>query len=232
MGPARQPHGPNNGAAHANRIQTSAAAALPPLVSRSPAAIHAAICQPPPVAIKGVHPSPLEQPFPPPPLVAATTPSCLPSLSCRKPPPWSPFEPPNTTPSSAPTPGAPSTPLSAPLAAPLRHHRRSPPLGLCRHGNPCTDEPLPPQTPQTGSLSHRLPLATSAAHLIAGHCWNQPVLPAPVRHGSSLAPGSGLPAHEPDGWELGRANVGPGEQSIFSFSKDLIQVNSNIVQTY
>jgi hypothetical protein len=161
MGPARQPHGPNNGAAHADRIQTSAAAALPPLVSRSPAAIHAAICQPPPVAIKGVHPSPLEQPFPPPPLVAATTPSCLPSLSCRKPPPWSPFEPPNTTPSSAPTPGAPSTPLSAPLAAPLRHHRRSLPLGLCRHGNPCTDEPLPPQTPQIGPSRHLLPLATA-----------------------------------------------------------------------
>jgi hypothetical protein len=179
MGPARQPHGPNNGAAHADRIQTSAAVALPPLVSRSPAAIHAAICQPPPVAIKGVHPSPLEQPFPPPPLVAATTPSCLPSLSCRKPPPWSPFEPPNTTPSSAPTPGAPSTPLPAPLAAPLRHHRRSPPLGLCRHGNPYTDEPLPPQTPQIGPSRHLLPLATATPPLIIGCHQNRPAPSAP-----------------------------------------------------
>jgi hypothetical protein len=93
-------------------------------------------------AIRGA-PLPVEQPFPPPPLVAATAPPCLPSLSRHEPPPWPPFEPPDTAPSSAPMPGCPSTSLPVPSAAPLLHHHRSQLLSLHRHGTPRSGEPSP-----------------------------------------------------------------------------------------
>jgi hypothetical protein len=92
----------------------------------------------------------MEQPFPPPPPVAATAPPRLPSLSHCEPPPRSPSEPPDTAPSSAPMPGAPSTSLPPPSATPLLHRCHSPPLNLHRCGTPRSGEPSPLFGRQTG----------------------------------------------------------------------------------
>jgi hypothetical protein len=88
----------------------------------------------------------VKNPFPPPPL-------CRHCTSCRA----TIVETPRTAPSSAPTPRAPSTPLSVPSAAPMLHHRRSPLLGLHRHGTPCSGEPLPPRTPPPPNQSDTSP---------------------------------------------------------------------------
>jgi hypothetical protein len=107
-----------------------------------------AICQPPPVAIKGA-PLPISSTFPPPPLRhhCAIMP---PSLSHHEMLPRPPSELPDTAPSFAPMLGAPSTPLPAPSATPLLHHHCSPPLGLRHRGTPRFGEPSPLFGHQTG----------------------------------------------------------------------------------
>jgi hypothetical protein len=112
----------------------------------------------------------------------------LPSLSHREPSSRSPSKPPDTTPSSAPTPGAPSTPLPAPSAANLLHHRRSPPLGLHRHGTPCSGEPSPLFSRQSGPPPCRLALRALHHRPPAGR-----ILPASHRCRRGRKPPLALP---------------------------------------
>jgi hypothetical protein len=75
-----------------------------------------------------------------------------PLLSHHETQPRSPFELPNTVPSSTQTPGAPSTSLPVHSAAPLLHHRRSSLLGLHRCGTPLISATKPGRYP-AGLLS-------------------------------------------------------------------------------
>jgi hypothetical protein len=100
-------------------------------------------------------------------------------------------------------------PLRPPSTLPQAPHRHREPLRP-----PCWHPQL---LLHATTVAPRLPLATTATHLIVGRCRNRPAPPALMRHGSSPAPGTGLPAHEPAGWEVGRSKVGLGEQYIFFF---------------
>jgi hypothetical protein len=95
---------------------------------------------------------------------------CSTSLSHCEQPLWSLSDPLDIAPSFALMPWVPSTTLPVPSTVPPCPHPRSPLLGLCHRGTPCSGEPLPPRTPQTSSLSQRPPLTTTVAELITGHC--------------------------------------------------------------